>query len=55
MYTNLRQAGVGFSAGSYWSSAEFDGDFAWSQGFLYGFQDRSGKDCACYVRPVRGF
>ena len=57
MYTNVRQAGVGgFSSGSYWSSSEFDGNFAWFQFFASGSQYSDGyKDGTYYVRPVRAF
>jgi hypothetical protein len=57
MNTNLRQAGVGgFSAGEYWSSSEFDDDYAWLQDFGLGFQSASSKSYGTYfVRPVRAF
>ena len=57
MNTNLRQAGVGgFSAGEYWSSSEFDDDYAWLQDFGLGFQSASPKSYGTYfVRPVRAF
>jgi hypothetical protein len=57
MNTNLRQAGVGgFSAGEYWSSSEFDDDYAWLQDFGLGFQSASDKNYGTYfVRPVRAF
>jgi hypothetical protein len=57
MYTNLRQAGVGgFSAGEYWSSSEFDDNYAWLQDFSLGAQGASDKNYGTYfVRPVRAF
>lgn len=56
MYTNLRQAGVGgFSTGSYWSSSEYGGNYAWNQGFNSGNQTSNLKNTTLYVRPVRAF
>jgi hypothetical protein len=57
MNTNLRQAGVGgFSAGEYWSSSEFDDNYAWLQDFSLGAQGASDKNYGTYfVRPVRAF
>jgi len=58
MYTNLRQAGVGgFSAGKYWSSSEYDANYAWYQYFTSGDQDYNPKSTTpfFYVRPVRSF
>ena len=45
----------GFSTGAYWSSSEYDDDFAWYQGFGNGFQLNVTKDTTLYVRPVRAF
>ena len=56
MYTNLQQAGVGgFSIGDYWSSSEYDANYAWHQDFIYGFQYYNSKGTTMYVRPVRAF
>jgi hypothetical protein len=56
MYTNLQQAGVGgFSIGDYWSSSEYDANYAWHQDFIYGFQYYNSKGTTRYVRPVREF
>ncbi len=45
----------GFSAGTYWSSSEFDASGAWLQFFGTGFQASSVKGGADSVRPVRAF
>ena len=45
----------GFSTNGYWSSSEYDGDYAWYQNFDYGFQDLTSKYNTTYVRPVRAF
>jgi hypothetical protein len=48
----------GFSTDFYWSSSEFNADFAWYQYFLDGGQDGNRKgstDVAIRVRPVRAF
>jgi hypothetical protein len=56
MYTNLRQGGVGgFASGYFWSSSEFDADYAWFQTFYVGDQASNGKSTTGYVRPVRAF
>ena len=52
MYGN-RVAIGGFSSDTYWSSSEYDGNFAWSQCFNDGFQCRNYKSATLYVRPVR--
>jgi len=45
----------GFSTGYYWSSSEFDANFAWSQYFDFGDQNDNTKHTTYYVRPVRAF
>jgi len=45
----------GFSTGTYWSSSEYSGGYAWFQLFNYGIQDFTYKSATCYVRPVRAF
>jgi hypothetical protein len=55
-YTNLGQAGIGgFSSDYYWSSSEYSDQYAWTQGFDFGFQDANYKGIMAYVRPVRSF
>ncbi len=56
MYTNLRQAGVGGFAGSfYWSSGENFAPEAWSQNFFNGEQHALNKNNPLPVRPARAF
>jgi len=58
MYINLYSASTplgGFSSGSYWSSSENVGGYAWSQVFADGSQYNYLKIDADYVRPVRAF
>ena len=45
----------GFSAFSYWSSSEYDGEDHWIQSFANGDQINVGKSRTHYVRPVRAF
>ena len=46
----------GFASGGYWSSSEFNGDFAWShQLFGIGFHSVDGKGVTLRVRAVRAF
>ena len=45
----------GFSTGTYWSSSELSGTFAWYQTFGYGTQNFNYKNTTDYVRPVRAF
>ena len=45
----------GFSSDLYWSSSEFDVNFAWAQVFYDGFQNYDFKVSPYYVRPVRAF
>lgn len=39
--------------GYYWSSSQYSRDFAWIQGFEYGYSNLGGKDNERRVRPVR--
>ncbi len=56
MYVNLHQQGVGgFNNGSYWSSSEYNANFAWAQSFTSGFQSHHIKGNANRVRAVRAF
>jgi hypothetical protein len=55
LYSNKAFIG-GFAAAYYWSSSEFNNDFAWVQIFASGYQDSLySKDYANYVRAVRAF
>ena len=46
----------GFASWKYWSSSEFDSEYAWNQYFVNGSQDTNvGKNNAFYIRPVRAF
>jgi hypothetical protein len=47
--------GRGFLNVYYWSSSEFDADYAWGQSFFTGFQLSNYKFGTFYVRPVRAF
>ncbi len=52
MYTNLRQAGVGgFANNAYWSSTEYDSNYAWFHDFGSGYQYYSSNNS--YQLPVR--
>ncbi len=58
IFTNLYNVSSplgGFSIGAYWSSSEFDGDFAWYQLFNSGSQINVSKGATIFVRPVRAF
>ena len=44
-----------FAFGPYWSSSEYDADFAWGQSFNDGYQSGNLKGTKRYVRPVRAF
>lgn len=52
LYANQTVVG-GFSAAFYWSSTEFDANFAWSQNFFNGNQDLRFKGGTFRVRCVR--
>ncbi|MBS1983237.1 MAG: DUF1566 domain-containing protein [Bdellovibrionales bacterium] len=52
LYTNMASIG-GFSATLYWSSTEFNNNFAWRQNFSSGSQNASSKDSGYRVRCVR--
>ena len=46
----------GFAANNgYWSSSEYDNDYAWRQGFTSGYQHYVNKVGTYYVRAVRAF
>jgi len=56
MYTQLRLNGLGgLASDNYWSSSEFDANFAWLQYFGDGFQGNGYKNFTLRVRAVRGF
>ncbi|MEI6596847.1 MAG: DUF1566 domain-containing protein [bacterium] len=54
LYIN-RVAIGGFTTNYYWSSSEYDANYAWSQYFYDGFQGYYIKSNAYYVRCVRAF
>jgi hypothetical protein len=54
MYANKTAIG-GFASGLYWSSSEYDTDFAWFQFFDSGVQNGVYKTNPYSVRPVRAF
>jgi hypothetical protein len=54
MYVNKTAIG-GFASDNYWSSSEFDANYAWYQYFGYGDQFNTIKSSSYYVRPVRAF
>ncbi len=56
MYNNLKKQGLGgFSGFYYWSSSEYDSDYAWGKNFLNGYQNVFRRDGEFRLRPVRGF
>ena len=56
MYENLKISWVGgFAANFYWSSSEYDADFAWCQDFGSGYQFNYAEFKAYRVRAVRAF
>jgi hypothetical protein len=56
MYTNLRQAGVGgFAYDFYWSSTEYNSNYAWHQTSYDGDQNFNSKGMPFGVRAVRAF
>ena len=62
MYLNIGQGNAlglgnvgGFAASYYWSSTEFDSNYAWYQIFGNGVQDFDYKGDTYYVRAVRAF
>jgi len=53
MYRHKDEIG-GFVENLYWSSTEYEANFAWIQNFNYGDQYYDSKDCTYYyVRAVR--
>jgi len=56
MYVNLHTQSLGsFASNFYWSSSEYDANYAWGQGFSNGNQASNSKTNAYYVRAVRAF
>jgi len=56
MYTNLEVFGIGgFTGNYYWSSSEYDADFAWCQDFGSGYQFNYVEFNTYRVRAVRAF
>jgi hypothetical protein len=54
LYINKDVVG-GFAADFYWSSSEYDNNYAWYQHFSNGYQYYSNKPFTFYVRCVRDF
>lgn len=52
MFLNKDTIG-GFAVAYYWSSSEYDGNYAWHQNFNSGGQNDNFKNNANYVRAVR--
>ncbi len=52
LYKNRKEIGS-FALNYYWSSTEFDGNFAWFQNFTNGLQFNYDKLNPIYVRAVR--
>lgn len=52
MYENKNVVG-GFANNSYWSSTEYDSNFAWRQNFSNGNQFNGNKNFNYYVRAVK--
>jgi hypothetical protein len=48
-------SGSGFASAYYWSSTEYNNDFAWKQDFGDGSQNYYGKNLTHRVRAVRAF
>jgi hypothetical protein len=44
-----------FANNYYWSSTEFDYNYAWFQSFTFGFQSNFFKSSTSYVRAIRSF
>ena len=56
MYLNLKNEGIGgFSGELYWSSSEYNANYAWYQYFYYGNQSNFNRYYNYRVRPVRAF
>ncbi len=57
IYVNLHKKGLGSFGeyNSYWSSSEYNSNYAWGRNFYYGYQDYNGRNINYYVRPVRAF
>ncbi len=54
LYLNKTAIG-GFTSGGYWSSSEYDDNYAWLQGFNNGWKQYNGKHLNYKVRAVRTF
>jgi hypothetical protein len=62
MYLNIGQGNVlglgnvgGFANYFYWSSTEYDNNYAWDRNFNFGFPGSSNKASSDYVRAIRAF
>ena len=55
LYVNKAAIGGGFANDYYWSSTEYDSNYAWLQYFSNGAQDVYIKGFPIYVRAVRAF
>ena len=54
MYEN-KDLVIGFAGNYYWSSTEYDFDYAWYQYFTVGYRGNSAKNYSNYVRAIRAF
>ena len=54
IYENKEDIG-GFSSNFYWSSSEYNANYAWIQYFFDGFQGNDNKDSNELVRCVRSY
>jgi hypothetical protein len=54
LYLNRIAIG-GFAGNYYWSSTEYDFDYAWYQYFTVGYRGNSAKNYSNYVRAIRAF
>ena len=56
MYVNLHTQSLGdFASSYYWSSSEYNSDYAWNVYFSGGYTHGSHKNSTNYVRAVRAF
>ena len=42
-----------FADKNYWTSTEYDADYAWTQLFSHGSQNTGNKSYDCYVRAIQ--
>ena len=55
MYAFYSNGGARLNANYYWSSTEYDGNGAWGQDFVDGYQNGNNKNATVWVRAVRAF